>query len=271
VDPLVPTAIITGIYAKTEINDMKSTSTQFTLIHFRATGKETAIALHKERSAYQLEDAVGKTEANKSKKRTTFSSTEMFTDLDSIVSYLANVISALQCMFSCADTQASSLPLLYNCLMTLFNFVTSRKTDHAGKMPLFPMYIALLLDKLFVGFVKSAENYTNQCAAKDGVVANLDMDDLSRAISTFNNIFKEVKKHVYYDKRWVDYPAFLSLTPDTTPEGSNKRVKLPPPADPTTPTVGGRSAGRRGSPGRSDGNAGLGGGCGAGRGGGVNT
>jgi len=140
VDPLVPTAIITGIYAKTEIKDMKSTSTQFTLIHFRATGKETAIALHKERSAYQLEDAVGKTEANKSKKRTTFSSTEMFTDLDSIVSYLANVISALQCMFSCADTQASSRPLLYNCIMTLFNFVTSKKTkdwfkDHAGKMP----------------------------------------------------------------------------------------------------------------------------------------
>ena len=39
VDPLVPTAIITGIYAKTEIKDMKSTSSQFTLIHFRATGK----------------------------------------------------------------------------------------------------------------------------------------------------------------------------------------------------------------------------------------
>jgi hypothetical protein len=34
-------------------------------------GKDTAIALRKERSAYQLEDAIGKTEANKSKKRTT--------------------------------------------------------------------------------------------------------------------------------------------------------------------------------------------------------
>jgi len=52
VDPLVPTAIITGIYAKTEIKDMKSTSTQFTLIHFCATGKETAIALRKECLAY---------------------------------------------------------------------------------------------------------------------------------------------------------------------------------------------------------------------------
>jgi hypothetical protein len=183
VDPLVPTAIITGIYAKTEIKDMKSTSTQFTLIHFRATGKETAIALCKERSAYQLEDAVGETEVNKSKKRTTFSSTEMFTDLDSVVSYFANVISALQCMFNCANTQASSRPLLYNCIMTLFNFVTGRKTKD-WFMPLFPTYIALLLDKLFVGFVKSAENYTNQCAAKDGVVANLDMDDLSREIGT---------------------------------------------------------------------------------------
>jgi hypothetical protein len=201
VDSLVPTAIITGIYAKTEIKDMKSTSTQFTLIHFRATGKETAIALRKERSAYQLEDAVDETKANKSKKRTTFSSTEMFTDLDLVVPYLANVISAFQCMFNCADTQASSQPLLYNCIMTLFNFVTGRKTkewfkDHAGKMPLFPTYIALLSDKLFVGFVKSAENYTNQCAAKDGVVANLDMDDLSRAIGTLNSIIKEMKKHV---------------------------------------------------------------------------
>jgi len=49
VNTLVPTAIITGIYAKTEFKDMKSTSTQFTLIHFRATGKETTIALRKER------------------------------------------------------------------------------------------------------------------------------------------------------------------------------------------------------------------------------
>ena len=47
VDILIPTAIITGIYAKTEIKDMKSASTQFTLIHFRATGKDTAIALRK--------------------------------------------------------------------------------------------------------------------------------------------------------------------------------------------------------------------------------
>jgi hypothetical protein len=107
VDPLVPTAIITGIYAKTEIKDMKSASTQFTLIHFRATGKDTTITLRKEPLAYQLEDAVGKTESNKSKKRTTFSSTEMFVDLDSIVSYLANIISAFQCMFNCAATQVS--------------------------------------------------------------------------------------------------------------------------------------------------------------------
>ena len=76
VDPLIPAAIITGIHAKTEIKDMKSASTQFTLIHFRATGKETALALRKERLAYQLEDAVGETDTNKSKKHTTFSSTQ---------------------------------------------------------------------------------------------------------------------------------------------------------------------------------------------------
>jgi hypothetical protein len=118
----------------------------------------------------------------------------MFVDLDLIVSYLANIISAFQYMFNCAATQASSCPLLYNCIMTLFNFVTSKKTkdwfkDHAGKMPLFPKYIALLSDKLFVGFVKSEENYTsNQCTVKDGLVINLDMDDLSRAIGTFYNV-----------------------------------------------------------------------------------
>ncbi len=87
--------------------------------------------------------------------------------------------------------------MLYNCIMIFFNLVTSKKTkdwfkDHAGKMPLFPTYIALLSDKLFVGFVKLAENYTNQCAAKDGVVANLVMDDLTRAIGTFYSIVKEV-------------------------------------------------------------------------------
>jgi len=200
-----------------------------------------------------------------------------FIDLDSVVSYLTNVISALQCMFNCAHTQAKSRPLLYNCIMTLFNFVTSKKTkdwfkDHAGKMPLFPTYIALLLDKLFVGFVKSAENYINQCAAKDGIVANLDMDDLSRAIGTFYNIVKEVKKFVDYDKHWVDYPAFL-LPPDATPEGSLiKRVRIAPLTNSTSPPgAGGRGAGRGSSPGCGDGNAGRGGGRGAGRGSGVNT
>ncbi len=36
VDTVIPTAIITGIYVKTEIKGMKSASAQFTLIHFRA-------------------------------------------------------------------------------------------------------------------------------------------------------------------------------------------------------------------------------------------
>ena len=202
----------------------------------------------------------------------------MFTDLDSVVSYLANVISALQCMFNCAHATTKSRPLLYNCIMTLFNFVTSKKTkdwfkDHAGKMPLFPTYIALLSDKLFVGFVKSAENYTNQCATKDGVVANLDMADLSRALGTFYNIVKEIKKSVDYDKLSVDYPAFL-LPPDAAPEGSTiKRVRIAPLTDATSPPGnGGRGAGRGSSPGRGDGNAGRGGGGrGASRGGGVST
>ena len=59
--------------------------------------------------------------------------------------------------------------LLYDCIMTIFNLVTSKKTmdwfkDHVGKIPLFPTYIALLSDKLFVGFVKSTENYIDQYA-----------------------------------------------------------------------------------------------------------
>ena len=163
--------------------------------------------------------------------------------------------------------------------MTLFNFVTSRKTkdwfkfkDHAGKMPPFPMYIALLLDKLFVPFVKSVENHTNQCAAKDGIVANLDMDDLSRAVGTFYNIVKEVKKFVNYNKRWVDYPAFI-LPPGAAPDGSLiKQVRIAPRTNSTSPPgAGGCGASRGSSPGRGDGNAGRGGGCGTGRGSGVNT
>ncbi len=148
VDTLVPTAIISGIYAKTEIKDMKSASTQFTLIHFHATGKDTAITLRKERSAYQLEDALGETKANKLKKRATFSSTEMFVDLDLVGSYLANVISALQCMFNCASAQALSHPLLYNCIMMLFNFITGRRTkdwfkDHGHTVLMFCSQIVL--------------------------------------------------------------------------------------------------------------------------------
>ena len=137
-------------------------------------------------------------------------------------------------------------------------------------MPLFPTNIALLLDKLFVGFVELAENYTNQCAAKDGIVANLDMDDLSRAIGTFYNIVKEIKKNVDYDKLWVDYPAFL-LPPDATPEGSIIKRVAPLTDSTSPPGAGGHGAGRGSSPGRGDGNAGRGGGRGAGRGGGVNT
>jgi len=97
------------------------------------------------------------------------------------------------------------------------------------------------------------------------------MNDLSRAIGTFYNIVKEIKKFVNYDKLWVDYPAFL-LPPDATPEGSIiKRVA--PLTDSTSPpgAAGGRGAGRGSSPGCGNGNAGRGGGHGAGRGGGVNT
>jgi hypothetical protein len=60
-----------------------------------------------------------------------------------------------------------------------------RFKDHGTKMPLLPTYIALLSDKMFIGFVKSAENYTNQCAVKDGLVINLDTADLTKALGTF--------------------------------------------------------------------------------------
>ena len=105
-----------------------------------------------------------------------------------------------------------------------------------------------------------------------GVVAKLDMDDLSRAIGTFYSIVKEVKKFGDYDKPWVDYPAFL-LPFDAAPEGSIiKRVRIAPLTNATSPPgAGGRGAGRGSSPGRGDGNAGRGGGRGPGRGGGVNT
>jgi hypothetical protein len=55
------------------------------------------------------------------------------------------------------------------------------------------------------------------------------MADLSRAIGTFYNIVKEIKKFVDYDKLWVDYPAFL-LPPDTTLEDPpSSGFELPPP------------------------------------------
>ena len=86
---------------------------------------------------------------------------------------------------------------------------------------------------MFVGFVKLVENYTNQCAAKDGIVANLDMDYLSRAVGTFYNIVKEVKKFVDYDKHWVDYPAFLLPPGLLQMDLSSSRLESPP--SPTLP------------------------------------
>jgi hypothetical protein len=177
--------------------------------------------------------------------------------------------------YASTSAQASSRPLLYNCNMALFNFVTSRKTkdwlkDHGGKMPLLPTYIALLSDKVFVGFVKSAENYTNQCAIKDRLVIKINTADLTKALGTFYDIVKEFKKCIDYDKLWVDYPAFLSPPSEATQDGSNKQAKHSPPTEATTPSGGGRG-GHGGSPRRGDGNAGRGAGCGAGRGGGANT
>ena len=149
--------------------------------------------------------------------------------------------------------------------MTLFNFAMSKKTKDVS----FPHVHCSSLGQVARRLCQVMENYTNQCTAKDRLVINLDMDDLSRAIGTFNNIVKEIKKNVDYEKVWMDYPAFL-LHPDAAPEERNKRVN-PPPTDATTPIVGVRGAGRGGSPGCGNGNAGRGGGRGTGRGGGVNT
>jgi hypothetical protein len=158
----------------------------------------------------------------------------MFVDLNLVGSYLANVISAFQCMFNCASAQASSRPLLHNCIMALFNFVMSRKTkdwfkDHGVKMPLLPTYISLLSDKVFLGFVKSAENYTNQCAVKDGLVIKIDTADSTKVLGTFYDIVEEIKKCIDYDKLWVDCPAFLSPPPKASQDGSSKQATHSPP------------------------------------------
>ena len=108
--------------------------------------------------------------------------------------------------------------------MTLFNFAMSKKTKDVS----FPHVHCSSLGQVARRLCQVMENYTNQCTAKDRLVINLDMDDLSRAIGTFNNIVKEIKKNVDYEKVWMDYPAFL-LHPDAAPEERNKRVNPPPP------------------------------------------
>ncbi len=76
----------------------------------------------------------------------------------------------------------------------------------APRCPFLPTYIALLSDKVFVGFVKSAENYTYQCAGKDGLVINLDTADLTKVLGTFYNIVKEIKKCVH--QKWFYAPYY---------------------------------------------------------------
>jgi hypothetical protein len=52
-------------------------------------------------------------------------------------------------MFNCAATQASSRPLLYNCIMTLFNFVMSKKTKDWQNAPIPHVHCSSLRQVVF--------------------------------------------------------------------------------------------------------------------------
>ncbi|MGB0823489.1 MAG: hypothetical protein ACPGSK_05100, partial [Alphaproteobacteria bacterium] len=98
-DPLLVLSIITGAFLATPLTDLSKASSQLCAMQFLALGKEKIKALRAEIQKCRMQESVGEVDSNRAKKRVSFQTAELITELAQVTSLNANLFSAWQAMY----------------------------------------------------------------------------------------------------------------------------------------------------------------------------
>ena len=212
-EPIMGTAFLTGNVSSSSMDNMNKSSNKSSLsiVNFSKQSKAVIESLQQENQRQLLEAAIGESETNSTKKRTTFHPVDFFRDLSQVGNLMANFMSCVEAAYQCP---ANKQPLVYQVAEIIFKFCIDKKTvDWYSKnsMPALPMFLVCLMDELYASCSEAACNYTNRMAVQANRPEDLDTEKIQTAGTKVLHIVEELTKKRGWGAPWPpsDVPAWI--------------------------------------------------------------
>ena len=263
-DRVLGTAFISGNVSSHKMDSMNKTTNQsgLSFIHFGKHSKAISEAVQQEGQRQMLEAAIGETEGNATKKRTTFHPVDFFHSLDQVACLLANFMNCIEAAYICSS---SKQPVVYQVAERYFKFCIDPKSiEWCAKnfMPGLPMFVVSLMDEEYTSASETGSNYINKLAAQAGKPEDLVIDRLQTTTMKVLETLREITKKRDWGTIWShnDLPAWIRNMKEiaepevgsstSTRTSSPSKRKFDKPAGETPSTSGMNVSWRDTAPGR---------------------
>jgi len=212
-DRIMGAAYMSGNVASTMMESMNKNSNHsgLSIIHFGKYGKATIDALQQEGQRQLLEAAIGETEGNATKKRTTFHPVDFFHSMGQVACLYANFMNCVEASFICS---LGKQPVVYQVAERFFRFCIDPKTIEWCKnnpMPGLPMFLVSLMDELYASSSEMGGSYINRLARQADKPEDLAIESFQATTMKVLDTLRELTKKRDWKAPWPpnDLPAWI--------------------------------------------------------------
>lgn len=221
---ILGTAFMTGNVSPNKMDSLTKTSSQSGLgiVHFAQHSKAIVESLQQENQRQLLEAAIGESDTNSTKKRTSFHPVDFFCELSQVACLLADFMNCVEAAFLCPSGKQ---PLVYQIAEHIFKFCIDKKTvEWVSKnfMPCLPMFLVSLMDKLYASCAETGSSYTNRMAVQANRPEDLDTESLQATATKVLHVLGEMTKKRSWGAPWPpgDIPVWIRNMKELQEAGS---------------------------------------------------
>jgi hypothetical protein len=210
-DKIMAAAFLSGNVSTTKMDSMNKSSNQsgLSIVHYGKLSKAIIEALQQEGQRQLLEAAVGESEGNTTKKRTTFHPADFFSNVGQVACLMANFMNCGEAAFICS---AGKQPVLYQVAERYFKFCIDPKTiewSENNPMPGLSMFLVSQMDELYASASEMGGNYINRLAKQNNKPEDLVIDGFKATTMKVLDTLRELIKKRDWKTAWTEFPAWI--------------------------------------------------------------
>ena len=205
-------AFLSGNVSSTKMDGMNKSSNQsgLSIVHYGKLSKAIIEALQQEGQRQLLETAIGESEGNATKKRTTFHPADFFNNVGQVACLLANF---MNCVEAAWISSVGKQPVLYQVAERFFRFCIDPKTIEwsvNNPMPGLAMLLVSLMDELYASAAEMGGNYVNRLAKQTDKPEDLVTDGFKDTVMKVLDTLRELIKKRDWKTPWTSFPTWIT-------------------------------------------------------------